>query len=489
MRLKLLLANICCVILFSSYVKAQDAASAGAGSVPTVVPFVTSAEVTSKKLASEVDFQFPSLYSMLVGANISTASDLQHIELAIETYTTSKMACAKAADTAEGLCIESKSPQALSAKGIVDSIGPALEKISSAFGSCNLAASKSQLVKDKTDLAKDACVASKVICDGSCAKAAGQLKEINANTTAFINATKAEITAKITPACQTPPYKMCKEISEASLALDTFAAAVPPALQAEAAATPVGTTASIAVRCQGYSKDIALYATNIAAALVAKQSAQSCADQLNNGSTASKEEYCKISANAGTSFCKCQKDNTLEGCVGYTAKAVVGEKIKDDTAKDIKNIGSKNQFAGGFGKNSSIDLGKLKSDLPMTAEDYKKAADSKTDAATANPAGSVGGGPSGGNSGGSVNAKDAVGSDDKKKSFGSFFGGGGGGSSASGSGKGSNYGLGKKDMAQLQRQIASEKLRAEVSGASGKSNWEKVSERYLRNSSSLLVGQ
>lgn len=424
-----------------------------------------------------------------------TASSLTALQTKIQSYvSTTKKACASAAETAGFMCIESTSPGAVAAKGIMELAGPALATTNSVNKSCNDTAKVTDLVGKGLALAKGACIAMKTACDLACTTATADLNAINAMigkltadlTTDFLSA--SEYCGNLTllyAECQAANVAKRESLSGAILALK-------PAVAKEAVPASPGTTPFIAAKCQMHATDIAQFGLNIFNIMQSSASAKACAAKTagGNGSAA---EYCKLPANSATTFCVCLKDNKAEGCSGYVAKTSDSIKL-DETGKDIKDTGKGNQFMSGFDKvkPQNIDLGKLNSDQNKTA-DAGKASDSK---GTGGGSGSYPSGGSSGSSGGAAggghDAKDAVGSGDKKKwSFGSFAGGGGG-SATSGGGagfKGSDGGLGQKDMDALQREIASEKIRAEVSGASGKSNWEKINERYLSNSSTLLSGK
>ena len=461
------------------------------GSIPEVVPFKSSTVVQNEKLQGIVSSQIIPTLSVLNAAGMSSAALLYEIQVSIETLMKTKIACSDSADTAEQLCIEGKSPQAIIAKGIVNAAGPILASINSAQKSCSTTASTTNLAQQAMSLAKGACVGAKLICDTTCSKADAELKVISSKLTIFQTKAMAEYKLRLGASIDPLDRVILEPVPPALVSLK---ATVEPVLVAESAPAPTGTTTSLVVRCQGYSKDVALFATNIFGLLAANKSANECKDKLaSTGGNPSAQEYCAIATNTSSTFCKCQKDQTAEGCPGHLAVTpTTSKETKDGKGNNIKSDGKGNQFAGGFDpvKPGPVDLGGLKSDgTTRTAGDDKKA---DAGGGGFGSAGTSGGGSSGGGSGAGKgsDAKDAVAGEDRKKTgLGSFFGLGGGSSSGSGSGKSGNGSLGQKDMDAIQRQIASEKLRAEVSGASGKSNWEKVSERYLRNKSTLLVGQ
>lgn len=494
-RFLLHFVNFVAILFLSSQGYAEDVTALVAGSIPEVGSFKGYAAAQISNLEKTVSGPTDTLLGLLAEVGmVESETLLEEIKSATLAYKQSKLSCGASADAAEIVCIESKSELAAGAKKIIDAAGPLMAAVSTAQKACSSTASTTSLAQQAMTLAKGACVAAKVTCDSTCAKADAELTAINSKVPNFIVQTQIKYNALYVAWCATAiPNPTCPELTVAlKPAFDVYKAVVPKAFTADAVPAVKGTTTSLVLRCQGYTKDVVLFAANILSLLQANKSAAECAAKLGSGGgSATAKEYCTVPENATTSLCKCQKDSTAEGCLGHVATTENEKNTTDDKGKNIKPSGAGNQFAGEFDKvkPTAIDLGGLKSDSASTTDDKK------TDPLSASGGGGSASNSSGGSSGGfgaagAAGSKEAVAGDDKKKlGLGSFFGSGGGSSSGSGSGKIGTGSLGQKDMDAIQRQIASEKLRAEVSGASGKSNWEKVSERYLRNKATLLVGQ
>lgn len=466
----------------------------GVGTMPLSIPITQSASEQNmiiSKIGSQIGLL---IQSTPPGLLQQSSAGAQKILQNYQEFMAAKTTCAKNAEIAETLCIESKSPQAQIAKSIVDNAGPILALVSSAQKACSSTADMTTLASEAASLAKGACVSAKTLCDSSCSTAGKSLESLLAFSKAYVPAAHLEIKKVMATTVELASEEMIL-LESADLAVNNYDAAYPETIGSEIKVLPIGTTGSIVGRCQGYAKDVVLFAINLGNLLNANQSAKDCAAKLatNTGSPTSKAQYCEVPANAVTSFCVCQKDNNAAGCPGSIGKTGGVDKTKDETGKNIKDSSGKNQFAGGFDpvKPQSVDLGKLNSEDKAKSENGDSA-NSKIDGGIgANAAAGGGPGSASGAHGAGDSSKDAsLNPEDKKKwSFGSFLGIGGGGSSSGRSGSGSAGSLGKKEFDGIQRAIASEKLRAEISGAAGKSNWEKVNERYLRNSPSLLSGQ
>lgn len=241
-------------------------------------------------------------------------------------------------------------------------------------------------------------------------------------------------------------------------------------------------------------KDIGLLALNIAGVYKAQQNAKQCADKLKTGGDkATVAEYCAQPANVETSYCKCQRDNTQQGCAGHLVTSSTFDRKADDKGSVLRNGGGASAFAGPGVNGANINAGGINSPISTSGSNLgtaEKLKDSNS-AATGYAGGSGSGGALGSRSGDSSSGSEAGAGEEKDKkkwSFGAFtggFGGFGGGSGSAKDGSGSAK-VGQKNL-DTGRAIASEKQwRAEVTSSSGKSNFEKVRESYLKKTTSFL---
>ena len=480
----------------------------GGGATAPATEITGSANAMNAQLNAAVKaLEEPQKFAMVSepGASyIKTSSLITKLATEIQSYqSTAKQACVKTAEATEFLCIEGTSPGAIAARKVMDVAGPILAVINSAQKACSGSAKVSKMVSEGLTVAKGVCVAAKLSCDGACLVASTKFKtiltmastEIETALVADANFANAECSKYLTAvsACQSANNKKL-------IALKAQLAAIHKQLATEMTLIK-GTTPTIAARCESHIKDILLFAVNLAGMKKAQKSAEACEKQLasSGGSTITPTQYCETPANVSTQFCLCQKDNTATGCPGALAKTT-SPGGTDVGGVNIKSAGGTSAFASGFrtSKPNSI-LNKNGSSLSGSGLDGGSNLNTATQAGgavgTADPSHLEGAGAQGVSSGyagdsGSNDSKSgkAIGSD-KKWNFGSFGSSGGSSGSYGNAGISANGALSAKQMEAVKRQIASEQLAAEVSSATGKSNWEKVQQRYLMNTNSFLSGR
>ena len=481
----------------------------GGGAKAPATTITSSAEAANTQLLSMAESLSNMKFTFLgtLPAYTKTAALSDALKAKIMSYTTTtKKACAATAETTEFLCIEGSSPGAIAARKVMDVAGPILAVINSAQKACSSSAKVSKMVGQGLTIAKGVCVAAKLSCDGACTLAASDLTVLTQMSSvqmkAAIDADYKLGTEYCIDLIHPAAVKTCHELNftKHKTSVAFVAGTVQAALTKEKALT-LGTTPGIAARCQSHIKDILLFAVNLAGMKKAQKSAEACEKQLasSGGTTITPTQYCETPANVSTQFCLCQKDNTATGCPGALAKTT-SPGGTDVGGVNIKSAGGTSAFASGFrtSKPNSI-LNKNGSSLSGSGLDGGSNLNTATQAGgavgTADPSHLEGAGAQGVSSGyagdsGSNDSKSgkAIGSD-KKWNFGSFGSSGGSGGSYGNAGTNANGALSAKQMEAVKRQIASEQLAAEVSSATGKSNWEKVQQRYLMNTNSFLSGR
>ena len=434
---------------------------------------------------------------------------LRAMDAKVKAYIAAKQTCSSVADKASMLCIEGTSPGSIAAKELMNAAGPIISIIASAQKTCSTTAKVTKLVNTGLTIAKGVCVAAKITCDSTCGSTVKDLTTMNSTGMQSLEQTiNADITrvqglcAELCAESMGTGCAACQaQFNTGQTAAITAMNAIGAALKVENVPATPGTSPAIALGCQGFAKDIALFAIQALGTFAASQNAQKCADQL-AGTTGSKAittvQYCEKTENASQQLCVCQRTPMATGCPQAVVASTATTKT-DEKGNSIQSANGNSAFGGGF-KNvapkSAFGNTKLDSNgNPLPAG----AAGSETGSGGAS-AGNVGGGSgSGSGSGGSANAPAgsadektiAKEADKKKWNFGSFGGGGGGffgGGSGSGAAKSSGT-LGQKQQEAIKRQLASEQISAEVSSASGKSNWEKVRNMYLIKENSFILGQ
>lgn len=238
-----------------------------------------------------------------------------------------------------------------------------------------------------------------------------------------------------------------------------------------------------------YTNMIVNAGVGIASLISSFKQASACGDAADGTAvattpTAAVKATCEKPENAQLPECLCLANPRLPGCANTLQKA--GEASSSNfSAMSSPNAGSGS--TGGSG--SGIDLSSDPNRDPASAN---KSADSSGVGA---PAGGGGAGLGGGGGGFGGGAAGAGGAGEKKGLSANILGGGSGG--GGGGGSWGSGGSSSSDNAKLRpylpggekdpnKMAGQQNWTKEVTGQGGKSNWEKVRDRYRDNNSSLL---
>lgn len=480
------------------------------------------AKATSQKMQATIDGVTNNVQNQTMGmygvqyAKSATAFS-QFRQEAFQYTSAAKSKCADLAEKASFLCIEGTSPLAIGAKKVMDTAGPILAVANSAINACSSTAKVTRLVGLGLTAAKGICVASKLACDFTCGSAVKDLGKMQASIQPNIGGAidadwgtnNSMCSAKYSADTTGTSLASCMEENERiKQGLIAYARQLVEPLKTENVPETMGTSPAIVKSCQGHMKDIILFGVQAAGSFVAHKNAKECERKLASsgagGATITTQQYCEKSENASSQLCVCQKNSMAEGCPGavVTTSSKPSENSSADKGTNIKAVQGNSAFAGGFGgdpKQQAIGKPNLSKDSINGALTGAGSPAASGDPGTYGSGGSVSDAGSGSGGFGSASAgKDAArskkGEEEKKKwSFGAFesatgsLGGFGGGSY---SGKGNKSGaLTAQDQVAIERKIASERYAAEVSNASGKSNWEKVRKMYILKEGSFIFGQ
>lgn len=475
------------------------------------------AKTTSQAMQSKIDGIVNTAQNQSMGIDVryvKTASAFSDFRAESFQYTSSnKVTCASLAENASFLCVEGTSPGTIAAKKVMEASGPILAVANSAIKACSSTAKVTRLVGLGLTVAKGVCVASKLACDASCSLAVKDLGKMQASIQpkigGAIDADFSQNASDCSAKYPTQPYQATqladchKENARVKAAMITQAKALVAPLQTENNAATKGTSPAIVLGCQGHTKDILLFALQAGGAYAAHKNAKACEEKLASSGAAANavttQQYCEKTENLSTQLCLCQKNPMATGCPGAIVTDASAASNNSEKGINIKGVGGSSSFAGGFGsapkpKFGNPSLGKENVNNALGAavtapESSAAGLDSAgSGAGGGSGAGSLGGAPT---SSSEVPVKKGQAEEKKKWSFGSFGGDDGlsiGGSGSGGS-KNKSGSLTANDQAAIQRQIATEKFAAEVSTASGKSNWEKVRNMYLMKENSFIFGQ
>jgi hypothetical protein len=425
----------------------------------------------------------------------AAAAAINRVNDAFDTFDAQKVKCVQDAERTNMLCLEGSSPGIRAAKTLMDVSGPVLAMIGSAQKACSSTRKVTNLAMIGLTAAKGVCVASKLMCDASCASTRAKLETI---FTGLRTGILAGLRADMAAAGTDTQKQACVQGHQTTV--QTTIQSYGP-IQLNENSINGGTTAGLIASCQNKARDILGMATNIMGMAMAKMSAQKCEKQLASSAGAagasgdvSTADYCSNPATSGSQFCKCQSNPTAEGCSGSLAAGGLVGDANNQRGANLKAGQGPNGFAGGgarAGGGSDFNLrGGNGTDSSGAALAGLEAGGSAFGGGTN---GALGGSVAGsGGSGAAGTAGLAAGTDkaaDKKWNFGAFAATGGGGASARGASALGNGNLSSQQQEAIERKIASEKYAAEITTSSGKSNFDKIKSAVRQISSTLDPNQ
>ncbi|WP_409478498.1 hypothetical protein [Pseudobdellovibrio sp. HCB154] len=410
-------------------------------------------------------------------AIICLETNLQELEAAKIKLKEQKESCSSSSGQAEKLCSMVRSEKAQQVQQVMSLGATVLSKVTAASEACGTTSSISKIAQGGMLAAQGACTAMKFRCDMSCA---------SAKKTIELMKTKAELIQK----CKLTLQAIASSGSQAQQAATRLSAKLEQEL------TPEKSVPSAITQCKNHKLDMATMGLAALGFLSAFQDAEKCKEQLasggggGNGSSTSgmagpqmtTAEYCSQPQNAASITCKCTANPNAEGCTGSLMNSGVA-------LGKINANGGLSGFASAKqnGLSSLNSTGKSSGDASSEPPPGAGLSEAAREALGINSAAGAGGAGITGNFGsGSENSKAAAKDEKEKPKFGFFSSLGAmlsGGKSANQAAKAAirNY---EQDQA-IKRKVASDQLRAEITTASGKSNFDKISNRYRESASSF----
>lgn len=443
---------------------------AGAGAIPAEVTAKTSAEMGTGPATAEAMANLPQALVQCLNTQI------EQIEKDVSELKTAKESCSNAAAQAEKLCSMVRSEKAQTVQQLMSVGATVLSKVTAASEACGTTSDLSKVAQGGMLLAQGACTAMKYRCDISCNAAKKTLE-----------AMKVKIAAM--EACPKAPNSAQTSSQQVDVAVKEFK------IEIEQELAPVKSVPSAIAQCQQHKADIALMGVAALGFLSSFQDAQDCKKQLaaggenKNGTSTSSlagpnmttAEYCSMPSNATSLTCKCTTDPNADGCIGSLAKSGV----------NIGKIGN-NGGASAFASAVQNGLGSLESlsKSPLDSEELPPGANLSEAAREALGIGGTAAGAAGGGSGLGSNSADVAkkGKAEEKETpkFGFFSSLGNMLSGGKKPDQAANATIRKYEQDQaIKRKLASDQVRAEISTASGKSNFDKIRSRYQQNATSF----
>lgn len=439
------------------------------------------------------------------------------IEAEMEKYRGSWATCHNRASDAQTLCIEQCSPQIQTATVALNGIAATARGAGGTNFQCGTAAQVLNIVQGALSAFQVACGGAKAFCHSTCQSAlaaARALKEKLAKLKTDIETAKGEITR----ACNTPPAAAggaaptqtvsphqallgkyyvsaqqapCNNTIVAALsAIDgpraTAFGVVIPMLDKELQATELTAIAAREKACQGYTMQLLAGAGSIGTMLALQRDAEACKKETDAEKEIATGIDCSKPENAQKTDCLCLANPRLPGCLNNLDR-VGGEPVAiQATPIQAEGVNGNSSGAG----NLDLTSGAGGAPLPTGG----------TDASGGGLPGGGGGGMGlGGGSGGSAAARGADGAGGARTRLsanvlgGESGGGGGGWGSGGGYGSGGASGLrsflpgGANDPAARAPTAAGGA--PQITTSAGRSNFEKVSDRYQDNRPRLLTNR
>ena len=391
-----------------------------------------------------------------------------------------KKECSDSSAQAEKACSMVRSEKAQNVQKLMSVGATVLSKVTAASEACGTTSTLSKVAQGGMMLAQGVCTGMKFRCDFSCRDAEKTIQSMkkSIDTAAKCGASKLE-------AAKVQGQKIDQELMQLSQTL---------AQQLQ----PEKSVPTAKLQCEKHKADIALMGLSALGFLSAFQDAQECKKQLAAGggtgaagkgtsSLAGPQmttaEYCSMPTNASSLTCKCTSNPNADGCMGSLAKSGV-------------NLGKVNAGAGvsafasagqnGLGSIDSLSKSPLSSDEPAPGANLSDAAREALGMGVAAGGGEMGGGSAAGGSAGSDAKKAKAAAEEEKSKYGFFSNLSNMMSGGKAPSQAANAAIRKFEQEQaIKRKIASDQVRAEISTASGKSNFDKIRNRYLQNAGSF----
>ncbi len=448
-------------------------------------------KAAADKVAQETQSKLESALAQMESAGGICQSQIASVRESSKKYLVSKQSCGSDAVSADNFCETLRSPKALQVQQLLTAGTAILSKATAASESCGVMGNVSTLANGGMLAAQAVCSGYKFKCDFSCGDAKKEIKivaELNeAPITQCISGIRQEIYA-LQEAGQEGRAVMLNDFVNKLLVgqnqmgqlITEETPAVDPKIE----------------QCKKNEIDIMTMGAQAAALLSAAMDSKKCEEQLSSGGSgesgkpiATTAQFCAQAANASSITCRCAANPSGAGCLGALGS---GSDVSGFAGlqKNGSNVSGFASVGGPKISGSDIKFDDLPSDIAKKPDDGLTATSPFGTAAAGGGGGGSGGGAGaptssgdGSGVGGEEKSKFAMGISSLAKGFGNLFGTNGAKPAAKSLSK-------QQQEVQLQaikRKLASDQVRAEISTASGKSNFDKIKARYTETRSSLIA--
>lgn len=444
-------------------------------------------KAAADKLAQEAQTKLEGAIKQMYEGGGRCASEISKIEEAAKKYVILKQSCGTDAASADNFCDTMRNQKALDVQKMISAGTAVISKATAASESCGIMGNVSTLANGGMLAAQAVCSGYKFKCDFSCGDAKKEIALVAKLNGQPITSCVNTVIAEANSESNQGRAEMLKGFA------DKLVAAQNQVGQVVAEETPA--VDPKITQCEKNGADILTMGAQAAALLSAAMDSKKCEEQLSSGSggsgsgsLATTAQFCAQPGNSSSITCRCAADPNGAGCLGS-----LGGSDVSGFAGLQKGVGNVSGFAStGAPKvsDSDIQFGDIPSDVAV-----KKDNGLSPTSPFAAAAATGGGGGSGGGSGVAGSSKPGVAGAEEEKSKGFSMG-----FSSLAKGFGNLFGLkgndkGGKSLSKeqkdiqlqaIKRKIASDQVRAEISTASGKSNFDKIKDRYAETRSSLI---
>ena len=463
--------------------------AANPASVDTPDAKAATDKAAADKVAQEAQTKLEGAIGQMEAAGGLCAQEVSSIKEAAKKYVVSKQTCGTDAASADNFCDTMRNQKALDVQKMISAGTAVISKATAASESCGIMGNVSTLANGGMLAAQAVCSGYKFKCDFSCGDAKKEIAAVAKLNGQPITSCVSKERARV--------YELleAERVNEANMLngfINQLTAAQNQAAKVIGEETPA--VEPHIITCEKHEADILTMGAQAAALLSAAMDSKKCEKQLSSGdgngsgsgSLATTAQFCAQPGNSSSITCRCAADPSGAGCLG----SLGGSNVSGFAGlqKGVGNVSGFSSVVAPKISDSDIQFGDIPSDIAAKTDNGLSPTSPFGTAEATGSGGSAGGSGVAGASkpagvaGEEEKSKFSMGFSSLAKGFGNLFG-------LKGNDKGGKSLSKEQKDVQLQaikRKIASDQVRAEISTASGKSNFDKIKERYTEARGSLI---
>jgi hypothetical protein len=388
----------------------------------------------------------------------------------LATYMDDQESCRSKEVAATTYCLEKTNPGIAKALPIIQTLVSGIS--ASISDSCSTLAKAMNIANEALLAYQATCAAAKGVCNYSCSGAVTKIKKAQTDFATLAKTAEA--------VCKTKNAENATAATNCVNAIETPLKALTASISKEANVKQDSSVAQKNNTCSSYATQLASALVGSIGVIKTMSSANSCSSDTTTATTASTDVDCTLEANATNTVCICKATPRAAGCsegLDTTASAMAADSLRGATEASYTAAG-----------NSSADLGTIADSTDLGTVDTSNSTGS-SGAVSDGGSGGLGGSSSLGSAAENKSAQQKASGYNTNIYSGDSSGGGGGGSWGGYGGDGSLRQYlpgGKKDPTKAAAIAAQAAIKKEVTSEGGKSNWEKIRERYRDQKSTLI---